>query len=132
VRPASKESTADPDRVIGAALRCVPTSARLAILGELHVKDLGVSDFIRLRTSRPKSAASAKLADAEMKCWSGCRPRYHAGKRLDANSLLPCLGGTNSISRSISPHSNPLQLLGNLPMQTRRFISGMRVAGEVN
>src|SRR5262249_38095373 len=39
--------------------------------------------IMRLRTSRPKSSASAKLADAEMKCWSVCRPRYHAGKRLD-------------------------------------------------
>src|SRR5262249_31743520 len=27
---------------------------------------------------------------------------------------------------------DPLQLLGNLPMQTRRFISGIRVADEVN
>src|SRR5215471_15220409 len=60
---------------------------------------------MRFRTSRPKSSASAKLADAEMKCCSGCRPRYHAGKRLDASSDLPCLGGTKSIRRSISPRS---------------------------
>src|SRR6516164_2046577 len=42
VRSASVESAADADRVIAAALCCVPTSARLAILGELHVKDLGI------------------------------------------------------------------------------------------
>jgi hypothetical protein len=60
---------------------------------------------MRFRTSRPKSSASAKLADAEMKCCSGCRPRYHAGKRLDASSDLPCLGGTKSIRRSTSPRS---------------------------
>src|SRR5215510_11326398 len=42
VRSASVESAANADRVIAAALRRIPTSARLAVLSELHVKDLGI------------------------------------------------------------------------------------------
>src|SRR5262250_2184377 len=42
VRSASVESAANTDRVIAAALRCIPTPARLAVLSELHVKDLGI------------------------------------------------------------------------------------------
>src|SRR5262249_50093921 len=85
VRSASVESAANADRVIAAALRRVPTSARLRSSASCTSNTCAYSsDFMRLRTSRPKSSASAKLADAEMKCWSGCRPRYQAGKRLDA------------------------------------------------
>src|SRR6516162_6143927 len=47
VRSASVKSAANADRVIAAALRCVPTSARLAIFGELHVKHLRI--FFRFR-----------------------------------------------------------------------------------
>src|SRR5262249_23234459 len=59
----------------------------------------------RLRTSLPNSSARLKLALALMKCRVGSLPRNQAGKRRDANSDLPCLGGTRSIKRSISPRS---------------------------
>ena len=42
VRSASVKSAANADRVIAAALCCIPTPARLAVLSELHVKDLGI------------------------------------------------------------------------------------------
>src|SRR5262245_35809429 len=42
MRTASIQSATNADRVITAALRCIPTPARLAILSKLHVKDLGI------------------------------------------------------------------------------------------
>src|SRR5262249_2724241 len=42
VRSASIESAANADRVIATALRRVPTSARLAVFGELYVKHLRI------------------------------------------------------------------------------------------
>src|SRR5262244_1021172 len=64
VRSAPVERATNTDRIIAAALRCIPTPARLAVLSELHVKIWAYSSaFMRFRTSRPKSSASAKLAD---------------------------------------------------------------------
>jgi hypothetical protein len=72
------------------------------------------------------ASASAKLADALMNCLSGRRPRYQAGKRLEASSLLPCRGGTSSISRSTSSLATLSSCSAIWKWIEAAFVSGIR------
>lgn len=54
-------------------------------------------------TLRLKPIARLKLYEQAMNSWSGKRPRCHAGKFLEAISLLPCRGGMSSMRRGEFP-----------------------------
>src|SRR5262249_24593910 len=133
VRSASVESAANADRVIAAALRCVPTSARLAVLGELHVKDLG----ILFRFHKVANVAAEIFGKRKAR---RCRNEVLLGMSAEipgrkASRCKFALAVARRHQQHESVHLTALdtfELLGNLPMQTCRFVSEIRVAGEIN
>jgi len=85
---------------------------------------------MRLRTSRPKSSASAELAEAEINCLSGCWPKYHAGN-------LPGREFAFAVARRDQEHQpvdfvagNTLELLGDLVMDRACLVARVRVLSE--
>src|SRR5215472_14557193 len=133
VRSASVESAANADGVIAAALCRIPTSARLAVFGELHVKHLRI--FFRFHEIAHVAAEIFRERKARR-----CRDEVLVGMptevpRGEASRCQLAL----AVARRYQQHESvdlaaldALQLLGDLPMQACRLVSGIRVAGEVN
>ena len=133
MRSASVESAANADRVIAAALRRVPTSARLAILRELHIKHLRV--FFRFHEIPHVAAEIFGERKARR-----CRDEVLVGMPAEIPRRETPRGKLAlAVTRGHQQHKpvdftalDTFELLGNLPMQARRLVSGIRVAGEVN
>jgi len=133
VRSASVESAANADGVIAAALCRIPTSARLAVFGELHVKHLRI--FFRFHEIAHVAAEifrERKARRGRNEVLFGMPAQVPSGEAPAGQFGFP-------VSRWHQQHwpvdltaLDTFELLGNLPMQARRLVSGIRVAGEVN
>src|SRR5262245_4860129 len=131
VRFASVESAANADRVIAAALRRVPASARLAVFRELYVKHLRI--FFRFHEIAHVAAeifGERKARRRRNEVFVGMPaeiPRGEASRRQLAFA----------VSRRHQQHQpvdltalDTFELFGNLPMQARSLVARESVLSE--
>jgi hypothetical protein len=133
MRSASVESAANADRVIAAALRRVPTSARLAVLRELHVKHLPIFfRFNKIPHIAPEIFRERKASRCRNEVLFGAPAEIPRRETPRGKLALAVTRGHQQHESVHLATFDPFQLFGNLPMQAGRLVPGIRVAGEVN
>jgi len=130
---AAHERPADTGSKIAAAFGCGPTAACLTVLGEPRVEHLliffGVHEVANIATEVLRKREAGRCAD-ELFVWmtaeipsrktSGSQLAFAVARRHEQHQPINLVPG------------HPFELLSNLEMDRGRFVSGIRVAGEVN